>query len=372
LSLAIASQLTPIRVRLDDILLDPNNPRFADLGEDEVKVPEAKFADAKVQAKTTLNMRNERFNVLELRDTVKSIGFLPMDRIVVRHWLPNPKKFVLIEGNRRVTALKWLIELEEEGKWFPTPEQLANITSLEVLLLDDNATQEVAWILPGLRHVSGIKEWGPFQKARAVIQLRDAGIDPVEAAQSLGLSTRKANSLWRSYLALQQMKEDDDFGDFVKANHYSYFEELFKKRRLWEEWLEWSDDEKKFTNNAGIHEFYSWMIGESDESDEDGETTTARLPEAKSVRQLDKIFADERAMAAFRGSGGDLESASAQLAVEKAQDWRPAVNTAESTLSTLSADTIRGLTADDLAALDRLAKRLARVVKDQKSLAASA
>ena len=77
-----------------------------------------------------------------------------------------------------------------------------NLNDLEVLLLDqENAPNTAIWVLPGLRHVSGIKEWGPYQKARAVFILRETGASPQEAAQSLGLSTRSANQLWRSFLA---------------------------------------------------------------------------------------------------------------------------------------------------------------------------
>jgi hypothetical protein len=35
--------LTPIEVRLADLLLDPNNPRFAELGEESAPVPESRF-----------------------------------------------------------------------------------------------------------------------------------------------------------------------------------------------------------------------------------------------------------------------------------------------------------------------------------------
>lgn len=41
--------LSPINLSLDDILLDPNNPRFAELGEPFELVPEARFGDASVR-----------------------------------------------------------------------------------------------------------------------------------------------------------------------------------------------------------------------------------------------------------------------------------------------------------------------------------
>ena len=42
--------LTPIDLKLDDLLLDSNNPRFSELGEQLSPIPEGRFADDKVQA----------------------------------------------------------------------------------------------------------------------------------------------------------------------------------------------------------------------------------------------------------------------------------------------------------------------------------
>ncbi len=157
--------LRPAKVNLNDLILDPNNPRFASLGQKLDSVPEARFNEAKVQQQTYERMKTPRFDVAELRDTIINLGFLPMDRIVVRPWkVPDSKgKYVVVEGNRRVTALKWLLELHDSGRETFTPEQLKNFTELEVLLLDDDeAPINSRLILPGLRHVSGIKEWGPY------------------------------------------------------------------------------------------------------------------------------------------------------------------------------------------------------------------
>lgn len=217
---ALSEFLAPIQINTDDLLLDPNNPRFAELGEAIDQVPEHRFAEPKIQKATFEKMKTPRFNVVELRDTIKELGFLPMDRLVVRLWRGSneePKKYVVVEGNRRVTALRWLLELHELGKETLSEGQLESFRVLETLLLDDERAPKTArWILPGLRHVSGIKEWGPYQKARTVFELREIGKSPQEAAQSLGLSTREANQLWRAFLALEQMKADEEYGELAE------------------------------------------------------------------------------------------------------------------------------------------------------------
>src|SRR5713226_8220598 len=82
----LSSLLKPVQVKLENLLLDPNNPRFAELGQKLDAVPEPRFAEPKVQQQTYERMKTPRFDVSELRDTIKNLGFLPMDRIVVRKW----------------------------------------------------------------------------------------------------------------------------------------------------------------------------------------------------------------------------------------------------------------------------------------------
>ena len=364
---SLPSLLTPTKVQLSDLLLDPNNPRFAELGQKVDSVPESRFGEDKVQQQTYERMKTPRFDVAELRDTIRNLGFLPMDRIVVRPWKgPNETtKFVVIEGNRRVTALRWLIELHESGRETFTSDQMKNFTELEVLLLDEQAAPENSrLILPGLRHVSGIKEWGPYQKARAVHSLRESGMSPQEAAQSIGLSTRAANQLWRSFLALEQMSADEEYGEFSEPGLYSYFEEVFKRGNV-RDWLAWSDEDKKFTNEDRVKEFYGWMVGEPDETGGLGEK---KLSEAKSVRELGKIIDDPAALAVFRSAGGSLTRALARFESEHPQEWLPAVSSAEGVLSSLSADTLRKLDEEQLTILTKLRARIDQVLEDRRKL----
>ena len=366
----LAQFLSPITVSLAQLLLDPNNPRFAELGEDIDQVPEIRFAEEKVQKATYDKMKTPKFNVVELRDTIKQIGFLPMDRLVVRPWRceEGAAKYVVVEGNRRVTALNWLIELHDAGKETLTAEQLEKISTLEVLLLDDErAPKSAKWILPGLRHVSGIKEWGPYQKARTVHELRLTGRTPQEVAQSLGLSTREANQLWRAYLALEQMKADEEYGEYAEPTLYSYFEEVFKRPNV-REWLGWKDDEQRFTKPSELHEFFGWMKGEKNE---EGELGSPKLPEAKSVRDFSKVLGDPKALSIFRASDGSLTHALARIEAEQQMDFGPTVENCETVLGSLSPDVLRKMTQPDVERLNSLRTRIEQLLQDRERLTAS-
>jgi len=363
----ISKFLSPIKLQLDQLLLDPNNPRFSELGEELNSIPETRFVEEKVQSSTKEKMKSSIFDVSELKDTIKTVGFLPMDRIVVRKWksaiAEQQERYVVIEGNRRVTALKWLIDLHDNGKETFSEEQLENFTRLDALLLDDKLAPETATlILPGLRHVSGVKEWGAYQKAKAVHALRKAGLSPQEAAQSLGLSTRASNTSYRCFLALEQMRSDEEFGEFAAPKMYSYFEEAFKRPDV-KLWLNWSDENAQFINNEHLKEFYSWMVP-SDDDDE----ASPKLPEAKSVRDLGVIIKDEQALNVFRSADGSLSRALAKYEVDHPEEWFPKVLAASNAVQGLTPDMLRKMNDQSIAALKALAEKIAQALKDRTAL----
>lgn len=372
--MAIYDVLQPLDLTLQQLLLDPNNPRFAELGDAQEPVPEIRFGEPRVQVDAYDRMRSPRFDVTQLRDTIKTLGYLPVDRIVVRVWAGNVEgespKYVIVEGNRRITALKWLIELHEAGRETFTDGQIANFTHVPALLLDeDKAPPSTRWVIPGLRHVSGIKTWGAFQRAHAVFVMRDSGQTAQDVAQSLGLSTRAANLLWRSYLALEQMRDDEEYGEFVVPRMYSYFEEVIKRPNI-RDWLGWSDNETGFTSTDRLHEFYGWMVGEPSEEEDDEERSDPKLPEAKSVRDLSRFIDDERALAVFRSPGATLTGALSRYESEHQEEWQGPIVSAETTLSRLTPDTLRQMTESDVTLLEQLLDRARLVLDDRQRLVA--
>lgn len=357
--------LSPLRVSIDDLLLDPNNPRFSEIGEELITVPESRYADEKVQQNAYEKMRNPLFDVSELKDTIKTLGFLPMDRIVIRKWkgvLKNRKtKYVVLEGNRRVTALKWLLTLHDKGKETFTREQLKNFKNIECLILDDQlAPVTASLILPGLRHVSGIKEWGAYQKAKAIYELRRSGLSPQEAAQNLGLSTRSANQAYRCFRALEQMKTDEEFGEFVKPKLYSYFEESFKRPNV-KKWLGWDDHSEEFQNEEHLKEFYSWIVPQDGERD-------PKLSEAKSIRDLGRFIDDEGALNIFRLPDGSVARALAKYEIDHPEDWFPKIIAAANAIKSLTPEMLRKMNDTSQTSLHELKIIIEQTLSDREKL----
>ena len=359
--LELASVLSSKAISLEDLLLDPNNPRFSELGEEINPIPELRFNDEKVQNSTFTKMKDPLFGVSELRDTIKTLGFLPMDRIVVRKWKGSPEKYVVIEGNRRISALKWLIALHDTGKETFNDQQVSNFTHFECLLLNDDVAPEMAHlILPGLRHISGIKEWGPYQKAKVIVALRNSGMSPQETAQSLGLHTRTANQAYRCFMALEQMRKDEEYGEFATPKLYTYFDEVLKKPTI-KQWLGWNDTTEKFESNERLLEFYSWIVpSEYNES--------LKLPETSSVRDLGKIIQDDNAMQIFRMPNGTLVHALAKYEVDHPEEWKPKIVAANLALKSLTPNKLRYMDNEALKAINELSETIEQVLKDRTAL----
>ena len=103
------------KVKIEDLLLDPNNYRFHDLkGWKAIK--DDRFHEEKIQDNTKRLLRTTpSFELNLLKDSIRTNGFVPLEQIVIRPYGPDSSKFVVVEGNRRISALQWLLEDEENA-----------------------------------------------------------------------------------------------------------------------------------------------------------------------------------------------------------------------------------------------------------------
>ncbi|MBW4565161.1 MAG: hypothetical protein KME32_29505 [Mojavia pulchra JT2-VF2] len=184
-------ELEARNLSLEQLFLDPNNPRFS--SERDKPTSENKIPDQKIQERTLKKMI-ESFGVKEVRDSILRNGFLPMDRIVVRPINGHGDKYVVVEGNRRLSALKDLHRLIEDGEISEEgidEEYLNRLQSstqeVEVLLYKGNSN-DISWRLQGIRHISGIKEWSPAQQAILVARLVDEGKSFTEVSKKIARS----------------------------------------------------------------------------------------------------------------------------------------------------------------------------------------
>lgn len=191
--------------KLDELRLDPTNPR---LGRNNVG------RDVK-QGKVLELMKD--WTLDELAVSFLESGFWPHEALlVVNENLYGKPGLVVVEGNRRVAALKYLYDALHDNpvskKWaeiakgVTPPKQL--FEKIPYILI--NSRRDIEAFL-GFRHVTGIKEWKPAEKAEYIAKLiENRSMTYEEVSRKIGSKTPVVRQHYISYRLLLQMEDQED------------------------------------------------------------------------------------------------------------------------------------------------------------------
>ncbi|MBO9399745.1 ParB N-terminal domain-containing protein [Shimia sp. R9_3] len=337
-------------LKLDSLLLDPNNYRLQDNDTFQSIAPE-RFHLERVQKGTFDRLLREGVKVL--RDSIASNGFLPIERIVVVPYEHQDGKYLVIEGNRRVAALRQLSSEYEAGIEL-SPGVVAVFEAVPCIVVEENG--EVAFFketLMGVRHVGGIQEWGGFQRAKLIADLRDThGVDLSDVAQRLGLTPNEVNRRYRAFKALEQMQGDDEFSDLATAKLYPIFHEAVSVP-LVRDWLGWDPATFSFNNAETLENFYR-LITPRPATDE-GAEKPAKIATYSDVRNLREILVNPDAKADLLDlERGITDALSIARTKEKSRRWRVEVSDANTALVNIGALELNGFTEQDWRLLEEL------------------
>jgi len=252
----LAEELVTKKIKIENIFLDANNPRFSEIREsEEILIEDSRIPEESVQNECLRKLR-EHFDVDTLKKSIVENGFLPTDRIVVRELHGIKGKYVVAEGNRRLAAIKLIFEEYKRGLPVP-PKLIKNLEEIECLVYTGKE-KEIAWIIQGIRHLSGIKTWPAYSQAVFIQKLVDKyKVEKRELAKKTGMKTGEVTKRLRAIRAFQQAKEDEEYGELITPKDYSMFEEILNKSKL-REWLGWNDKELKFENEENLKKLLSW------------------------------------------------------------------------------------------------------------------
>ena len=220
---ALRDDLQAQDIQLDQLFLDPNNPRFAGSGWQDV--PEDRIVLESTQSEVLQRLLDD-FEVSKLRANMEINGFLPIDRIVVRQL--SGDAYVVLEGNRRVCAAK---ELRRVAARAPAiPSEISRTVATIPCLLYTGEDPHAAWTFQGLRHITGLKDWPAFNKAKLLVtQMENEGLTLTEVGQRFGLTPHGAGQWARGYNAFTQACEESDYTEELDDRAYTYFQELFSR-----------------------------------------------------------------------------------------------------------------------------------------------
>lgn len=351
---SLAADLTPQSIALENIFLDPNNPRF--VGSDWTYIPDDEVTQLPVQQAARRRLVDHH-DVGKLQSVMEANGFLPIDRVVVRK-LDEDGNYVVLEGNRRICAAKEVSGYLDNGDQIPE-EIMATFREISCLVYEGNDTSlNAAWILQGLRHVSGISEWPAYNKAKLLVDRMEADdLTLTQVGKSFGLSPHGAGQWVRGYHAFQQAKEETEVGEHIDEKVYPFFQEIFGRSSIaLKEWMRWDDAKSEFQDSAALNEFVNWLFPvdktESASGDSWQDPTKAEVEAAWSNRRINKrdnlreisymISAAPKEWMTFR-SGTALETAYNTAVFNSIEDSHASEKSTEDRFFRIMSDAIREL-----------------------------
>jgi hypothetical protein len=192
-------------ISVSKLLLDPNNYRFLDRKKFKRKAINRSHEESVQRA--TLESLEQSYQLDELKHSIITNGYVPMERIIVVPYPAKPGYFLVVEGNRRVAALKSLLKEEQEGARELTAAQISSFAKIPCAVLKSSglSLKHAERIIMGIRHIAGPKEWGAYQQALLVSELKDdEDLEFKEIGETLGISSVEAARRYRAIGALKQ------------------------------------------------------------------------------------------------------------------------------------------------------------------------
>ena len=366
----MAIEYAPEDVRLDQLLLDPNNYRFFDMDQYIKAQPNRAHESSVQQRAKDLVILDGKEELRALKESIEANGYVPVETLVIKPYEFREGSFLVVEGNRRVTAMRWLKQDREAGS--PVSEDLIkSFDKLPAIVLrgEDEATKNLQHVLMGLRHVSGIKQWGGYQRAKLVVEfVDDFGLNISEAAKQIGMSSHEASRRYRALKALEQMQNDEEFGTLVDPRMYRLFHEAISVVKV-KNWLVWHDDKYKFTHAYNLEKFYKLLVPHTPEDEEEsGRTREAKIRTYLNVRDLRDILGNIEAQECLFDPDKSFDEALAVAKASTTPNWTPRIQAASQTLMKMPTNTLKSLSQDEIHPLRELYDHLKETLTDWTKL----
>ncbi|MDR1921318.1 MAG: ParB N-terminal domain-containing protein [Candidatus Adiutrix sp.] len=331
------------KMPLDQLHLDPRNPRLTEevRSGGEEAIIEWMLKDG---------------NIIELMASISATGYSDAEPVLVA---PNPDErvggYIVVEGNRRLTAVKLLNDPSK-----------AHLRSKMVKLTADEAYHDPPKELPvliykrrddildylGYRHITGIKAWRAREKAEYLWQLYQRNTDAPHNQDANVLKKvakvvgSNANAAKKTIVTLQLVKqaeetafwdsgseiERDDVEFSVLGTALSYSE--IKQFLGIQEDGAWGLSN---LNAENVKSLFSWLFGKN-----------KKVSESRKIKTLAKIVASEEALRKLK-EGQSLDIA-AEYSSEAIENYRMLMSNAMAQLR--EADNYSTRAVDNLTAAD--------------------
>lgn len=278
---------------LAELHLDPRNPR---LGRERV---------AKGLSQSDVLDLMKDWTLEELATSFCESGYWPQEALIaVREKLGSKLELVVVEGNRRLAALKMLHMAAKGdlsgGKWRSlvegtSPSRIKDLsTQIPYMLMPDRASVK-AYL--GFRHVTGIKEWRPAEKAQFIADLIDGDkLTYEQVRKRIGSKLITVRQNYIAYKLLMQMENASSTVDTEKVEERFSVLYLSLRTEGVKQYLHIKDDaEPKDAqkpvpdrNLKQLENFALWLFGNS--------KYEPLITDSRKVEDFGRILASEKAV----------------------------------------------------------------------------
>ena len=286
-------------IPLTNLVFDSKNPRFPSSvdGSDEQTIVDWMLSDATIE---------------ELMNSIGEQGFFSGEPLLV---IPESEKkdtWKVVEGNRRLTALKLLqnpLLAKKRRKTIEIASETAKQKPTLIPVIKYEKREDVLEYL-GYRHLTGVKPWGALEKARYLKQLYNASKTSSyqeklkEVAKLIGSRADYVNRQLTGLVVYEEIEEraffelpgvNEDavkFAVLTTALSYSNISEFLE--------LNFKENLAIEINDRHLKELTDWLFRETEGK--------KRVGESREIAILARVVESETALEAFR-NGEKLSTA---------------------------------------------------------------
>ncbi len=206
-------------IALTQLHFDPENPR----------IPE-KLRSSHSESKI-IDYMVRYGNIIELMKSIGESGFSKAEPLLVVPMKKAKTEYIVVEGNRRLAALKLLADpglTKIREKPIKDAAADARVKPDLIPVIEYKERIDVLEYL-GYRHITGVKDWGPLEKARYLDQLYKMHVSRVgEAnvyfvlAKMIGSRSDYVSKLHTSLKLFEYANEDAFFGSDIDEEEFDF------------------------------------------------------------------------------------------------------------------------------------------------------
>lgn len=290
------------KIDTDQLNIDLENPRLAE------------FKLNKARPEEIYKLLWDEMALEEIVISITAHGFFETEPLLV---IEEGKRKIVIEGNRRLSAVKIILDAKLSTEILPerirekiTPELKKELKSLPVLILN---SREEAWRFIGFKHINGAAKWNSFAKAIYIANVHNNyGISLDDIAYQVGDTHNTVQKLYQGIMVIEQAERLKIFDRTDISKRRLYFSHLYTALQ-YEGFREYlgilnSDAEAKepvpSNKKEELGEVLIWLYGSKRRGIDS--LIKSQNPDLKN---LEKVLSSKPAVAALRSGKYTLDQA---------------------------------------------------------------